>query len=68
MTLSYSLSESGLVYAVVNVAVRPVIDTFDLLLERFGEQVDVRVIFWEDVVEFGVKHADDFAGLVDTSR
>ena len=56
--------EAGLVHAVVDVVVCPVVGCFDLRLQVGGEEVDVFVILGQDRIEFGVEHADDFGGFV----
>jgi len=56
--------EAGFVDAVVDVVVGPVVCFFDLGLEGFGEEVDFFVFLGQEVVEFGVEHADDFGGFV----
>lgn len=57
------LRETGFVDAVIDVVVGPFVDGFDFLLEVFWKEVDFLIFFGEDVVEFGVEHADDIAGL-----
>lgn len=60
--------EAGLVDAVVDVVVGPFVGGFDLRLEGFGEEVDVFVLLVDEVVEFGVEHADDLGGFVGHDR
>ena len=55
--------EAGFVDAVVDVIVGPVVGCFNFRLEVLGEKVDVFVLLGNDIIEFGVKHADDLAGL-----
>lgn len=57
-------SEAGLVHAVVDVVVDPVVHLFDVFLQVFGVKVNVLVLLGELVVEGGVEHADDFAAFV----
>lgn len=56
--------EAGLVDPVVDVVVGPVVGGFDLGAEVRREEVDLSVLFWEEVVEFIVEHADDFGALM----
>ena len=56
--------EAGLVDAVVDVVVDPVVGVFDLLAERGREWVDLLVFLGEEVVEFMIEHADDFGALL----
>lgn len=60
--------EAGLVDAVVDVVVRPCVRLFYLFLQVFGEEHDVAVLLREEVVEFGVEHADDFRAFVGDDR
>lgn len=55
--------EAGFVDAVVDVVVGPVVGCFNFRLEVLREKVDLFVLLGNNVVEFGVKHADDLAGL-----
>ena len=55
--------ESRFVDAIVDVIVGPVVGCFNFGLEILGEKVNLFVFLGNDVVEFGVKHADDLAGL-----
>jgi len=56
--------EAGLVHAVVDVVVGPVVGGVDFLLEILGQQVDVAVLRGQQVVELRVHHADDLGGFV----
>jgi len=51
----------GLVYTIVDVAVRPLIALIDLFPQLLGKEIDFLVFLGEEVVEFGVEHADDLA-------
>ena len=53
----------GFVDAVVDVVVGPVVGCFNFRLEVLGKKVDIFVFLGNDVVELGVKHADDLARL-----
>ena len=55
--------EAGFVDAVVDVVVGPFVRGFDFCLKMGGKEVDFGVLHRQDVVEFGVEHADDLAGL-----
>ena len=57
------LGKTGFVDAIVDIVVSPFIGGLDFLLEMFGEEVDFLIFLREDIIEFGVEHADDFAGL-----
>ena len=52
--------EAGLVDAVVDVVVGPVVRLFDGALMLVGEEHDVAVFLGQQVVESGVEHADYF--------
>lgn len=56
--------KAGFVDAVVDVVIYPGIGFVDLGLQVFGEQNDVAVFGGDDVVEFGVEHANDLGGFV----
>ena len=56
--------EAGFVDAVVDVVVGPRVCSFDVGAEGGGEEIDRGVFGGEEVVELGVKHADDFGGLL----
>ena len=56
--------EAGFIDAVVDVVVGPVVRAFDLTSKFLGKQINGLVLLREQVVEFGVEHADDLAGLV----
>lgn len=56
--------ESGLVDSVVDVVVGPFVPFVDFLSKVFGQEVHVLGFFGEQVVEFGVEHADDLARFV----
>lgn len=55
--------EAGFVDAVVDVVVGPFVGGFDLGSEGLWVEIDFFVGFGKDVVEFVVKHADDFGAL-----
>lgn len=55
--------EAGLVHAVVDVVVGPLVCRFDLGAQRRGEEVYGFVGVGEEVVKFVVEHADDFRAL-----
>lgn len=57
------LGESGLVYAIVDVVVGPIVHAFDVLAEVLGEQVDSLIFLRQDVIKFCVEHANDVARL-----
>ena len=57
-------SKAGFVDAVVDVVVGPGVGVVDFLLQGRGVEVDLAVLFGQEVVEFGVEHADDLAGFV----
>lgn len=56
--------ETGFVYAIIDVVVDPFVGGIDLGLEGLGEEVDFLVLLGKNIVEFMVKHADDFGALV----
>lgn len=56
--------EAGLVDAVVDLVVGPGVCVFDGGFEVGGEQIDGAVGLVEEVVEFGVEHAQDVCGFV----
>lgn len=56
--------KTGFVYAVIDVVVDPFVGGINLGLEGLGEEVDFLVLLGKDIVEFMVKHADDFGALV----
>lgn len=56
--------EAGFVDAVVDVVVGPFVGGFDFCLEVGGEEVYLGKFGGQEVVEFGVEHADDFAGFI----
>ena len=55
--------EAGFVDAVVDVVVGPFVSGLDLASEGLWVEIDFFVGFGKDVVEFVVKHADDFGAL-----
>lgn len=57
-------ADAAFVDAVVDVVVGPLVCLFDLGAEGFGEEVHGCVVGGEEGVEFGVHHADYFAGFV----
>ena len=56
--------ETGLVDAVVDVVVGPFVGLVDCLAQVVGQEGHVLVFVGEQVVEFGVEHADYLAGFV----
>ena len=56
--------EAAFVDAVVDVVVRPFVGRFDLGLQLGREEIEFGILFRKHVVELGVEHADDLAGLV----
>ncbi len=56
--------DADFVDAVVDVVVGPFVSFFDLGTQGLGEEVEGGVVLREEVVEFGVHHADDLAGFV----
>lgn len=56
--------EAGLVDAVVDVVVGPVVCAFDVLSQVFGEKVDFLIFLGQEIIKFGIEHADDLAGFV----
>ena len=56
--------EAGFVDAVIDVVVSPVVGFVNLLLQVLRVEVDFAVLFGQEVVEFGVEHADDLARFV----
>jgi hypothetical protein len=63
------LCETGLVHAVVEVVVDPLVHGFDLLAQVFWEEAFIAFasfakVLWDEGVELSVEHADDLAGLV----
>ena len=63
-----SRGETGLVHAIVDIVVRPLIRLLDLRLQVFRQEIDFLVLLGQQVVEFSVEHADDLAGLVADDR
>ena len=60
--------EAALVNPVIHVVVRPGVHLVDLLLQIVREEDYVLVLLIDDVVEGGVKHADDLGGFVAHDR
>ena len=56
--------EAGLVDAIVDLVVGPFVRLVDLCAQRLGVQIHIPILFREQVVELGIEHADDLAGLV----
>ena len=56
--------EAGLVDAVVDEVVRPLVCLVNLLTQGFRVELDVAVLFIDEVIKLGVEHADDLAALV----
>ena len=55
--------EAGFVDAVVDVVVGPFVCCLYFFLEGGGKEVEVGLWAGEEVVEFGIEHADDFGRL-----
>jgi hypothetical protein len=57
-------SKARFVDTIVDVVVSPLVSFLDLGLQVLGEENHVLVLVFEQMVEFGVKHANDLARLV----
>jgi len=58
----------GLVYTIVDVAVRLFIALIDLFPQLLGKEIDFLVFLGKEVIEFGVEHADDLTRLRRSER
>lgn len=56
--------KAGLVHAVVDVIIDPFIGSIDISLQGLGEQVHLLELLWEDIIELGIEHADNFSALL----
>jgi hypothetical protein len=63
-----SRGKTGLVNTIVDVVVSPLVRLLDLRLQVLRQEVDFLVLLRQQVVELGVEHADDLAGLVADDR
>lgn len=58
-----SLRETSLVDTVVDIIVRPFVDSFDFLPQMFGVKINLLVLLGQKIIELIVEHADDFTRL-----
>lgn len=56
-------SKARFVDPIVDIIIRPVICPFNLCPQLLREKVNAPILVVDDVIEFCVEHADDFAGL-----
>ena len=60
--------KATLVHAVVNLVVSPLVRRLDLVLQILGKEIDFPIFLGDDIVEFGIEHADDLARFVVDDR
>lgn len=57
-------SKAALVYTIVDVVIRPLVRGLDLVFEILGQEVQLLVLLRQEIIEFGIEHANDLAALI----
>lgn len=58
------LKGPGLLDAVINVIIHPIIHHIDLLRQILWKKYHIFVFLWQEVIELRVKHPDDLTTLI----